>query len=198
MAEDLMRTKQSRATGYMGKNTETQWLKKLHYEAEAPVHGFEGPFGPPGDSVQAHDERVDTMRQRRDKHPVPPIEINSCSFYLDEQPLAMNSLADPHELPPFPLAERLLKCYMSTVQSSFPFLSQKTFTRQFYHYYISISRGSPYRLPRKWRAMLNLVFAIGAAHSHLIEADWRADGTCHSFQRPILTIPCREGPSVVP
>lgn len=177
MDEDLMRTEQSRATGYMGKNTEAQWFRKLHHEADAPEQGLEGPFGPPGDSIRAHDERMDAMRQRHNNHPVPQMDINSCSFYLDEEPLSIDFVVDPHELPPFPLAERLLKCFMSTVHASFPFLSHKTFTSQFYHYYSSVARGTPYRLPQKWQAMLNLVFAIGAAYSHLIEADWRAGGT---------------------
>jgi hypothetical protein len=28
------------------------------------------------------------------------------------------------------------------------------------------------RVPKKWRAQLNLLFAIGAKHSHLVGAEW--------------------------
>lgn len=180
MDEDLLRTERSRATGYMGKNSEVQWLRALHQEADAPRKGFEGPFGPPGDSAQAHEERIDALHQRQQRSPTDHMDTNSCSFYLDDEPLAIDFIVDPYELPDFPMAERLFKCFMSTVQTSFPFLSQKTFTRQFYHYYASVSQGVPYEVPQKWQAMLNLVFAIGAVHSHLIEADWRADSMCNS------------------
>ncbi|KAJ4357566.1 uncharacterized protein N0V89_002142 [Didymosphaeria variabile] len=173
--EDLLSNEHSRATGYIGKNSEVQWLKKLHQEADAVRPGAQGPYGPPGNSAQAHDERIDALHERQRKNPRLPMESSSCSFYLDREPLDMDMEVDPHELPPYDTAERLLKCYMQTVQSSFPILSQKTFTKQFGHYYDSVARGAPYGLPQKWQAMLNLVFAIGAVYSHLIEADWSAD-----------------------
>jgi hypothetical protein len=98
---------------------------------------------------------------------------------LDDETVDMDFVVDPLDLPPLETAERLLNCYMETVQNSYPMLAKKTFVTQFYHYYNSVARGSPYSLPKKWQAMLNLVFAIGAAYSHLIEAPWRADDRDH-------------------
>ncbi|KAF1974335.1 hypothetical protein BU23DRAFT_115199 [Bimuria novae-zelandiae CBS 107.79] len=129
MNEDLMRTEQSRATGYMGKNTETQWLRRVHREADSAGPPSQGPYGPPGDSSQAHDKRVEAMHQRHDKTPILSMDTSSCSFYLDEDPLNIDFLVDAYELPPFPIAENLFKCYMSTVQNSFPFLSGKLWRR---------------------------------------------------------------------
>ncbi|KAL5382878.1 hypothetical protein PMIN03_012016 [Paraphaeosphaeria minitans] len=173
LGEDLLSSKHSRAIGYMGKNSEVQWLRRLHREADAPSPGHHdyGPYGPPGSSAQAHDERIDAMHQRQNKNPLPLMDTRSCSFYLDDEPLEMDMEVDPYELPPYELADQLLKCYMQTVQNSLPILSHKTFTEQFRHYYTSVVRGAPYKLPQKWQAMLNLVFAIGAVHSHLIETD---------------------------
>jgi hypothetical protein len=52
---------------------------------------------------------------------------------------------------------------------------------QAYHsnltYHSTLDPGDPdknkgARVPKKWRAQLNLLFAIGAKHSHLIGAEW--------------------------
>ncbi|KAL1591339.1 hypothetical protein SLS60_012083 [Paraconiothyrium brasiliense] len=177
MNEDLLSNENARATGYLGKNSEVQWLKKLHHEADAERPGAQGPFGPPGTSAEAHDKRIDALHERQRKAPRLATDSSSYSFYLDREPLDVDLEVDPHELPPFETAERLFKCYMQTVQSSFPILSQKTFTKQFYHYYNSLARGAPIPLPPKWQSMLNQVFAIGAVYSHLTEADWSEDAT---------------------
>lgn len=36
----------------------------------------------------------------------------------------------------------------------------------------SIRCNKPYIVPDTWRAQLNLLFAIGAKHSHLVGAEW--------------------------
>ena len=35
------------------------------------------------------------------------------------------------------------------------------------------------RPPEKWLAILNLIFAIGARYSHLINAEWKGDDRDH-------------------
>ncbi|KAL5400413.1 hypothetical protein PMIN03_012390 [Paraphaeosphaeria minitans] len=179
MSENLLNNVESRASGYVGKNSEVQWLRGLHRDAESARSDVHGPYGLPGTSAQAHDKRIDAMRERQKKDPLPLMSTNSCSFYPDEEPLDIDVDMDPYEMPPYELAESLLKCYMQTVQNSFPILSQKTFTKQFVHYYTSVARGVPYRLPQKWHSMLNLVFAIGAVYSHFTETDWSADEKDH-------------------
>ncbi|KAK7188591.1 fungal specific transcription factor domain-containing protein [Paraphaeosphaeria sporulosa] len=193
MGEDLLSSKHSRAIGYIGKNSEVQWLRRLHREADGTSSGHHdhGPYGPPGSSAQAHEQRIAAMHQRQNKNPLPLMDTRSCSFYLDEEPLDMDMEVDPLELPPYETAEHLLKCYMQTVQNSFPILSQKTFTKQFVHYYSLVAQGAPYKLPQKWQAMLNLVFAIGAVYSHLMESDHAADERDHLLyhKRAWLTHP---------
>jgi hypothetical protein len=40
--------------------------------------------------------------------------------------------------------------------------------------YIKSERNkTPFEIPNKWRAQMNLVFAIGAKYSHFISAEWR-------------------------
>jgi hypothetical protein len=200
MGEDLLSSRQSRATGYVGKNSEVQWLRRLYREADAPSSSpyDYGPFGPPGSSADAHDERIDAMRKRQLKDPRPLMDTRSCSFYLDDEPMDMDIEVDPFELPPYAIAHYLLKCYMQTVQNSFPILSQNAFTKQFDHYYASVARGAPYELPEKWHTMLNLVFAIGVVYSHHTEDDNTANGLsglCYALR--VLTI-CRERSPALP
>ncbi|KAK7178258.1 fungal specific transcription factor domain-containing protein [Paraphaeosphaeria sporulosa] len=176
MGEDTLGNQQSRASGYIGTNSEVQWLRRLHHEADSARSDSQGPYGPPGNSAKAHTERMDSMRERQKKDPRLLMSTSSCSFYLDEEPLDFDMDVNPYEMPPYEMAESLLNCYMQTVQNSFPILSQKLFTKQFVDYYNSVARGAPHRWPQKWQAMLNLVFAIGAAYSHLVESHWSANG----------------------
>ncbi|KAF2867970.1 fungal-specific transcription factor domain-containing protein [Massariosphaeria phaeospora] len=183
MDENLLETEQSRATGFMGKNSEVQWLRHVHYAADqknasSPRERSEGPYGPPGKSTEAATARVDAMKRRQDKTG-PLMHTSSCSFYMDDEDVRMDFMVEALDLPPFETAERLLKCYMGAVHNSFPLLAKKTFVNQFYHYYASVGRRQPYKLPQKWQAILNMVFAIGAVYSHLIEADWQADDRDH-------------------
>lgn len=43
----------------------------------------------------------------------------------------------------------------------------------------SIRNGRAFLVPDKWRAHMNLLFAIGAKYSHLIGAEWRGDERDH-------------------
>jgi hypothetical protein len=119
------------------------------------------------------------VQERQSKNPYPLLNTSSCNFYLDDETVDMDFVVDPLGLPPFETAERLLNCYMETIQNSYPMLAKKAFVTQFYHCYNSLARGRLYPLAKKWQAMLNLVFAIGAAYSHLIKASWRADDRDH-------------------
>ncbi|KAK8178184.1 hypothetical protein BKA81DRAFT_19375 [Phyllosticta paracitricarpa] len=57
------------------------------------------------------------------------------------------------------MATNICECYMQNVQGMFPALSKSDFMNQFELY---LGSRNPETLPAKWRAILNLVFAIGA------------------------------------
>ncbi|KAF2709484.1 hypothetical protein K504DRAFT_481868 [Pleomassaria siparia CBS 279.74] len=180
--EDLHCTDQSRATGFIGKNSEVQWIRRLHHEADhsKEIHErYTGPYGPPGISAQANTGRLNARKRRQERDPDALLQTSSCNFYLDDENIHIDFMVDPFELPPFETAERLLKSYMESVQDSFPILAQKSFISHFYQLYTSIGRGQPSKPSQKWQAILNLVFAIGACYSHLTEAEWRADERDH-------------------
>ena len=183
MDEDINHNPTSRATGFLGRTSEIQWMRRLDTEAEQAAIARskdDGPFGPPENSPEAANQRERARSIRRDKLGSPSREATTSSFYLDDEIADLDFVVDPDELPPFDVAERLLNCYLSHVQDSFPILVKKSFVRHFYRYYASVGRNRPETLAPKWKATLNLVFAISSAYSHLTEAEWRGDG--ESFQ----------------
>ncbi|KAH7078360.1 fungal-specific transcription factor domain-containing protein [Paraphoma chrysanthemicola] len=175
--EDLMHDEQTRATGFIGKASEIQWLRKLHSRGVSEDHT--GPYGPPGQNAEAAAERLTALRHRQEKDPSTLMHTSKASFFLDDEVFEMDLEVDPFELPSFEDAERLMLAYMGSCHNSFPFLAKRAFTHQFYHYYAALNRGKPYDPPQKWQAQLNLVFAIGAVYSHLTAAEWRGDERDH-------------------
>lgn len=161
--EDLHVNDRARATGFVGKNSEVQWLRS---------------------AALAQPERMDedpSVFQRRGSY-APGFgneQISSYSFWADSENVDIDFFVDPHDLPQLDVAERLLGLYMSKVHDSFPILPRKTFEDQFRKYFAALANGNAPRLSPKWQAILNLVFAIGAKYSHLSKASWRADARDH-------------------
>ncbi|KAF2018390.1 hypothetical protein BU24DRAFT_169995 [Aaosphaeria arxii CBS 175.79] len=83
------------------------------------------------------------------------------------------------KVPPFRTAQKLLDCYMDTVQDAFPVLPKAGFRRQFMELYASNPGSQPESSPivtDEWLITLNLVFAIAARYLHLVDADWKPNG----------------------
>lgn len=132
--EDLMRTEQSRQTGYIGQNSEVQWLRSVQRQTEhTGAEPHVQPFGPPGGNQGAISARATAMRERRetardDARQGSMRYVTDSSFYLDDASIDVEIVVDPHELPDTDTAEKLFNCYMTTVHQAFPLV------RQFYDY----------------------------------------------------------------
>lgn len=178
LGEDLMRSKESRATGYFGQNSDIQWLRSVQRQAEHRDPSKQR-YGPPGDSRKAIKERSDALHERRQKtSPGRMGHITDASFYLDSDDLEIDVAVDPYQMPDPETAQHLFDSYMNTVHSSFP-LMPNNFEDQFRRYIESVKHKQEYQVPEKWRATMNLIFAIGARYSHLMEAEWRGDERDH-------------------
>jgi hypothetical protein len=175
--EDLLRSREARETGFVGQNSEVQWLRSLQRRmGSTDGEGFEGPYGPPSASNEAIKQRINAMHKRRNSEN--NLHVADSSFYLDSDSIDVEAMVDPFELPPSETAERLFACYLETVDSWFPILPQ-SFEGEFRSYYESVNLQRRFQVPEKWQAILNLVFAIGARYSHLTRASWRADEGDH-------------------
>lgn len=129
--EDLLRNEQTRATGFIGKASEIQWIRHLH--SHQPVADHHGPYGPPGTSLEAEAERLTALRQRQGHQNSTLIHANQASYFLDDDLFELDLEVDPHELPSFEIAEKLLHAFLHSCHGSFPMLVKKTFLHQFYH-----------------------------------------------------------------
>jgi hypothetical protein len=146
--EDLLDDESARATGFIGKASEIQWIRKLH------MHGIDqkddGPYGPPGQSIEAAAERLAALRRRQEKYPTTLMHTTKASFYLDDEEFDMDFELDPLELPLFEVAEKLLQTYMESCQAYFPFLAKKSCTcsRSTHTNTISSCARVPFEIPQ--------------------------------------------------
>jgi hypothetical protein len=147
--EDLSRDEQTRATGFVGMNSEVQWLRSIMYE---------------------------TLPEPTALHNRPG--SSSFTFYLDSESVIPSLPVDPNALPDPDVGELLIGCYATTVHGSFPILSTKVVTG-FHRFFQAIRTGQPARMTPRWQAALNLVLAIGAKYSHLVQASWRGGEEDH-------------------
>lgn len=98
------------------------------------------------------------------------------TYHRDTESVLTLDHVDKDELPPLETAKKLLSCYLNTVQDALPILAKSDILNQFRHY-----SGSkhPESLPATWRAVLNMVFALGSIFSHLTNAPWQGDERDH-------------------
>lgn len=104
--------------------------------------------------------------------------ITDATFYLDSDNIEVDIAVNPYEMPDPETAELFLDCYMETVHTSFPIISP-CFEGQLRRFIESCKLNKAFQVPDKWRALMNLIYAIGAKYSHLIGADWQGDERDH-------------------
>ena len=102
--------------------------------------------------------------------------ISASTYHCDDLSVFVtDQVVDPFELPTKDLADHLFQSYIDTVHPAFPILGRSTFINQ---YEIFANRGA-LNTGNNWRAILNLIFAIGAKYSHLIQGELRGDERDH-------------------
>lgn len=167
VGEDLLRTRKSRSTGYVGEGSGVSWLRALQDELK-----LEGPHQPPVSEVKNSAQRSSEQKG------VTSASITDASFYLDANSVELDVEVDPYGLPSHETAIRLFECYKQTVQKSFPALPPQ-FEDQVRRYFQAASVGRPFTVPDRWLAILNVVFAISARYSHLVDAEWKGKDRDH-------------------
>lgn len=140
--EDINRSKESRATGFVGKNSEVSWLQSLDVEAERI-------------------NRPDQNRPRRHSSGSRGGNyIASKSYHNEDWLMTEPERLNPYGLPPKHVAEAYYDAYFISVDTYFPIVRKTLFTAQFERYY-----AEPFLKPgNKWLAVLNMIFAIGSRY----------------------------------
>lgn len=167
--EDFDRTTTTRATGFHGKSSEVAWMQRLRDQTvEAGGAGSAGLRGrQTGRSPAEEGQRAN----------VPMQTTSGSTYHCDDFNLLALDQIDRFELPRRHIAELLLGDYWETVHPTFPIISKLKFTDQFRQF----CDDSAPRLHPKWLAILNVIFAIGAKFSHLVQAEFRGDERDHSI-----------------
>jgi hypothetical protein len=163
--------------GFLGQISEMQWLQSLRNRVQAVETVL---VGPGDNATQLSQPPSPTFDASPTSISATPLQqpISLTNYYLDDEGIKLTNCGNPFELPPEQTAALLFQCYTQTVQSSFPILPV-TIEHQLHQYYTLVRNGQTIHCPEKWFALVNLVFAIGAKFSHLIQADWRADELDH-------------------
>ncbi|KAL4869871.1 hypothetical protein BDV12DRAFT_166994 [Aspergillus spectabilis] len=149
LTEDPNRNAETRATGYIGKESEIAWMQKLETEASDLNRECDQQVSPPADTVTPMSYHLDNLQ------------------IAEPLPLA----GDPRFLPPKPWAAHLLNIYFDSVGPTFPLINKPLFVSQFNCAFIHTTQQPT----RKWLAVLNLVLAIAAKYYQLAEPVFGSD-----------------------
>ncbi|KAI4614279.1 uncharacterized protein J4E87_009499 [Alternaria ethzedia] len=162
--------------GFLGQISEVQWLQTLRSRVQALDTVL---LGPPDTAAPLSQPPSPTFTASPTSLAATPLEhIALTNYYLDDEGIKLTDCGNPFELPPEHTAVLLFQCFTQTIQVSFPILPP-TIEHQLQQYYTLVRNGQAIHCPEKWFALVNLVFAIGAKFSHLIQAEWRADELDH-------------------
>ena len=155
--EDINRDEKTRATGYMGKNSELTWMQRLRKEAE-----------------QRSKKQPGTYEARFDSPRDADFALNSVNYHLDDLKVSVPWPVQKYWLPPRYLADQLFDDYLNSVHPFFPIISRQLFGAQYRNFFDNSARPND-----KWLAILNMIFAIASKHAHLVQAPWRGNEQDH-------------------
>ena len=92
------------------------------------------------------------------------VPVAMMNYHLDDIDIPLvDDQCDPSVVPSREIADEYFDAYMTFVHPHFSALRRTAFTAQYQHFF---SRSM--RPPRKWLAILNMVFAIGCRHCRLM------------------------------
>jgi hypothetical protein len=166
--EDFNRSTKARETGFMGNVSEVSWLHRLQNKLDSqPAPAVSGPETDglvPNQRVSAHASQ-----------PAMDEGVAGSTYHCDDYSIIAPDQVEMFELPPRHIAEFLLHTYIESVHPTFPMIGKLNFLSQVQNFFNN-EQSTPGRC---WLAILNLIFAIAAKYSHLVQADLRGDERDH-------------------
>ncbi|KAI9675074.1 MAG: hypothetical protein M1817_001481 [Caeruleum heppii] len=149
VSEDMSHEDRAATFGYYGKASDIAWIKRTMIAIEryeVPPLGSTEVAPPPEGVTQG---TTDDHRRK---------QTQDATYHMDDLDLSPPAQADQTTMPPKPVADAFVNAYFTTTHPSFPLLSRLDFFDKYNKTYEAY--GHP--MSRRWRATLNLVFAIGA------------------------------------
>ena len=156
----------------MGKNSEITWLQRLRQENQNGDSNVEQ-ANSSSSNIGTHNGTSESFRPLSEHEG--GYSVHETSYHLDDEAITTFDHVDPYEVPTAETARKLYNAYITRVHPTFPIISKTNLTAQFQKFLT----GQAQRPPEKWLAILNLIFAIAAKYSHLVQADWKGDERDH-------------------
>lgn len=174
--EDYSRNPTARATGFIGKNSELSWMHRLREKVDKDDKEEEESRPPdPQGTWNRHGEYTYPGPGSQNWHFEIDEGVAESTFHCDDIALLAPEQVAPRELPPAHITQILLNTYIEIVHPVFPIVGKTTFTSQVQKF-LENDQHAP---GDSWMAILNLIMAIAAKYSHLVQADWRGDDRDH-------------------
>ncbi|CRG86340.1 hypothetical protein PISL3812_03345 [Talaromyces islandicus] len=120
VTEDLNRSKESRATGFLGKNSSAAWMRSLVSEVDK-VYGVER---------SSYELPKTQINSSVPLHQTDSRSIASQSYYDNQRGLFGSEFVDPYALPPRKVADEFYNKYLESVDKSFPIIRKSLFTQK--------------------------------------------------------------------
>ena len=87
------------------------------------------------------------------------------NFFLDDSQILIIDDVDSLQKPPQHIADHLVELYFQIIHPSFPIIGKVTFWGQYKSFY-----ANPFVRPgKRWLGILNLIFALAANYSRLVQ-----------------------------
>lgn len=150
--EDFNRDERVQSLGFVGEHSEMAWLYRLKRDLD---HESNTPVG--------ENQTIDRP------------SISSLNYFQDDTEISILDSSDLSTRPPQHIADKLVDDYFQAVHPAFPIIGKGVFLGQ----YRSLYSNPNVRPGKRWLAVLNLVFAIAAKHSLLVESQTPLDPGDH-------------------
>lgn len=157
--EDLNRDEDTQAAGFFGKNSEVNWIRKLESGVglNSPQEHVSNPF-----HMESRCDSASIQQQQRSLEKQIPTSM--MDYHLDSLDIPLIEPCDLLAVPPRELADRYFDAYLINVHSTFSAIRKRTFISQYQKFFNNASTP-----PRRWLAILNMIFAIGCRYCRLID-----------------------------
>ena len=169
----------AKTTGYIGKHSDITWMQRLRQEnkygeGSSQNADQERPCEISGASFRSH--KYQKMANVALPEPEQGFTVQDSSYHLNDQSIFTYEAVAPYEMPTNEHASMLFNTYLQRIHPTFPIVGRTNLHNQFFKF---MSKNGSQQAPRKWLAIINLIFAIAARYSHLIQADWAGDERDH-------------------
>lgn len=145
---------------FVGASAEEKWIQRLEKELpDSPVAGVNPTQCPP-------------FPRSTNKPP-----NSKGDMYEDTESSTVGNQIDPDDLPLRSTSDALVNAYFVIAYPSCPIVDKTSFLIQ-YEECCAVAETETYG-DRTFLALLQLVFAIGATHAHVVRADWAGDDRDH-------------------